>query len=275
MIDAFDLLLHYPFLQRALLTALIVAVVASVVGVFVVLRGLSLLGDGLAHISLAGVAIGLVAGIYPLAMALVLAILGALAIHGLRAKGLARGDTAIGILFTTGLAGGIVILNKNDGLGVGLDSLLFGNLLSVGQDDLLLVGITAGILLATFALLHKEFVYITFNHEAARTAGLPVTMLDILFTVLTATTIVIASRIVGVLLVSALLIIPAATTLRFARTFRAALIGSIGVGLTSVLAGVMAATQWGLATGATIALSAAALFALGLVISAVSSARGG
>lgn len=259
---AIDLFLTYPFLQRALLAALIVAVLLGLLGVYVVLRGLSMLGDGLAHISFAGIALGLMLGIYPLGAALVAAVLGALAIQVLRSTNIVRGDTAIGILFTAGLALGIVIVSKSRGFGLDLTSYLFGNLLAVTGLDILLVGGVGAALLALLLLLHKELFYVTFSEEAARLSGLPVGVLNTIFTALTAASVVVAARIVGILLVSALLVVPAATGLQFAKSFRQALAYSVCFGLASVLLGVFAAAEWGLATGASVALASTALFAL-------------
>lgn len=260
--SAVELFLTYPFLQRALLAALIVAALCAALGVYVVLRGLSMLGDGLAHISFAGVALGLVLGFYPLALALVAAVAGALLIHVLRAKEVVRGDTAIGILFTAGLALGILLVSRSGGLGVDLTSYLFGNLLAVSGRDVLLVTSVAVVLLAVLLVLHKELFAVTFSEEAAKLSGLPVGLLNVLFTAATAASIVVAARIVGVLLVSALLVVPAATALQFERSFRATLIWSVGLGLASVVAGVYAAAQWGYATGASIALTSTILFAV-------------
>lgn len=263
--SAIDLFLDYPFLQRALFAALIVAALCATLGVYVVLRGLSMLGDGLAHISFAGVALGLVLGIYPLLLALVAAILGALAIHALRAREVVRGDTAIGILFTAGLAIGILLISRSRGLGVDLSSYLFGNLLAVTSRDVVLVASVASLLLIGLLVVHKELLYVTFNEEAARLSGLPVPALDVLFTAATAAGIVVASRVVGVLLVSALLVVPAATALQFGRSFRTTLFLSVAAGLTSVVAGVFVSAEFGLATGATVALAATALFALAVI----------
>lgn len=260
-----ELFLDYPFLQRALFAALVVGALCAALGVYVVLRGLSMLGDGLAHISFAGVAIGLVLGIYPLGVALVVAILGALAIHALRAREVVRGDTAIGILFTAGLALGILLVSRARGLTVDLQSYLFGNLLAVTATDVLLVGAVALVLLGVLVVLHKELFYVTFNEEAAKLSGLPVGMLNALFTAATAASIVVAARVVGVLLVSALLIVPAASALQFGRSFRTTLLLSIVIGLASVVGGVWAAAEFGLATGATVALTATAAFALCVV----------
>lgn len=259
---AVDLFLSYPFLQRALLAALVVALLCAVLGVYVVLRGLSMLGDGLAHISFAGVALGLALGIYPLGLALVFAVIGALLIQWLRSRGIVRGDTAIGILFTAGLAFGIVVVSSSRGLGVDVTSYLFGNLLAVTSADLWLVIAVGLVLLTVFAALRKEFFYVTFSEEAARLSGLPVGVLNVLFTALTAASIVVAARIVGILLVSALLVVPAASGLQFARSFRGALFFSVLFGLASVLLGVFVAAEWGYATGASIALASTALFGL-------------
>ena len=259
--NAVDLFLDYPFLQRALLAALIVAALCGALGVYVVLRGLSLLGDGLAHLSFAGVALGLVLGIYPLGLALVAAVGGALVIQALRSREIVRGDTAIGIMFTAGLALGILLISKNRGAGVDLTSYLFGNLLSVSSVDVVLVGAVAALLLAILLAFHKELFYVTFSEEAARLSGLPVGALNVLFTAATAASIVVAARIVGVLLVSALLVVPAASSLQLGRSFRATMAISVLFGLASVLVGVFVATQYGLATGATIALASSALFA--------------
>lgn len=263
--NAIELFLAYPFLQRALLAALVVALLCGVLGVYVVLRGMSLLGDGLAHLSLAGVALGLVLGVYPLGLALVFAIAGALVIQALRSRGLVRGDTAIGILFTAGLAFGILVISRNRGTGIDLATYLFGNLLTVTPTDLALIGGLAIAFVAVFLALQKELLYVTFSEEAARLSGLPVRALDVAFTVLTAASIVVASRIVGILLVSALLVVPAATALLLARSFRGALLLAVGFGTVAVLAGVFAAAQWGTPTGASVALASAGLF--GVVVS--------
>lgn len=221
-----------------------------------------MLGDGLAHISFAGIALGLTLGIYPLGVALVASVLGALAIQLLRSRNVVRGDTAIGILFTAGLALGVLIVSRGRGFGVDVTSYLFGNLLSVTGTDILLVGGVGAALLALLLLLHKEMFAITFSEEAARLSGLPVGVLNTLFTALTAASVVVAARIVGILLVSALLVVPAATGLQLAKSFRQALAYSVAFGLASVVVGVFAAAQWGLATGASVALASTAFFAL-------------
>lgn len=254
--------LHYPYLQHALMSGVLVAIVCGVLGVFIVLRGLSLLGDGLAHVSFGGVALGLTLMVYPTYVALVFTILGALVIHFLRTRGIVRGDTAIGILFTAGLAFGRVLLSRG-GFSVNIDSILFGQLLGVDAGDLpVVVAVGLGLLLL-LGLFQKEFFYMTYSEPGAQVAGLPVHFLNVVFMALTAATIVVASKTVGVLLVSALLVIPAAASLQLATSFRKAIGLSVLFGLASVAAGFAFSLGPGhYPTGASIALSSCAIFVL-------------
>lgn len=260
--NPFDYFLAYEFARWQLLAALVVALLCAVLGVYVVLRGMSMLGDGLAHISFAGIALGLALGFYPLPMAMGLAVLGALLIHALGARRVVRSDTAIGILFSAGLALGVLIVSKNGGVGANAQAYLFGNLASVQREDAWLILALGGLLLAVFAALHKEFLAVTFHEEAARVSGIPTGAFNVAFMALTASGIVVASRIVGVLLVSALLVVPAATALQVARSFRGAIAFSVGFALAGLLAGIYAATAYGTSTGASIALACTGLFTL-------------
>ncbi len=259
-----DILLHYEFLQRALLAGVLVAILCGMLGVFLVLRQMSLLGDGLAHVSFGGVAIGLAFGFYPIGVALVGSVLAGVAIYLLRDRGIVKGDTAIGILFTAGLALGILVVSATGGFTVNANSYLFGNILAITTQDLQVVfGVGLLLVLLVYAFF-KEFFSMTFSEEAAKVTGLPVGLLNVVFVSLTAATIVVASRIVGVLLVSALIIVPAATSLQIARSFRVAIALSVAIGVLSVVAGMVLAVQEGWATGASIAIVAIALFVLTL-----------
>lgn len=252
-------LFGYQFLQRAILAGVLVAILGGLLGVFLVLRQMSLLGDGLAHVSFAGIAIGLAAGLYPTGVALVASVLGAVAIYLLRERGIVKGDTAIGILLTASLALGIVVISASKGY-VNTTGYLFGNILAISDQDLrVVVGVGAALVVLLLAF-YKEFVSMSFSEEAARVTGLPVDLLNVVFVSLTAATIVVASRIVGVLLVSALLIVPAATALQVARSFRVAIALSVAIGVASVLCGIAIAVAQGWAVGGTIALVAAAGF---------------
>lgn len=225
-----------------------------------VLRGLAMLGDGLAHISFAGVALGLFAGVWPLGIGILVAIAGALVIQWLRTAGIVTSDTAVGILFTAGLAAGVLIVSAGPGFSVDIMSILFGNILGVTPRALVLLAVLAGVLLVTLVLLYKEFLFVTFNEESARLAGLPVGVLNVVFMACTAASIVVATQVVGILLVSALVVVPAATALQGAKDFRGALLRSVGAGWLSVIIGLLVATEYGLASGGSIAAVSTLLF---------------
>ena len=264
----------YGFMQRAFLAGLLVGAIAAAIGVFLILRGWSMIGDGLAHIAFGGVALGLLANAYPLGVALAFAVAGALGIHVLRERGIVLGDTAIAIFFTTGLAVGVILVSLSGGFTVDLFSYLFGSIVAVGPEDLLLVGGFGAVLLGTMALLYKEFLYLTFSEEAARVSGLPVRALNLVFAVLTAVTIVIAARVVGVLLVSALLVVPAATSLQLRQSFGRTLALSIVVALATVSVGLYVAYVADVAAGGAIALVSVAGFFTVLAPKALVQAAG-
>lgn len=259
------------FMQRALLAGLLVAAISATLGVFLVLRGSAMIGDGLAHIAFSGVALGLVANVYPLGLALLAAVLAAVGIHALRSRGVVLTDTAIAIFFTTGLALAVLLVSLGRGFNVDLFSYLFGSIVGVTEQDLALVGILGAALLATLALLYKELFHLTFSEESARVAGLPVQGLNLAFAVLTAVTIVVAARVVGVLLVSALLVVPAATSLQLARSFRGAMAVAAALACGAVLVGLYAAYAADLAAGG--AIAAASVMTFFLVLAAKGGAR--
>lgn len=250
----------YGFLLEPVLAALIIAALTSVLGVPVVLRNLSMMGLGLAHVAWSGVALGFAVGLYPLAMALVLTIAGAIVIHALQTRGLLQSDAALGMVTSIGFAVGVVIVSASGGFNQDLNSYLFGYLLAVTRTDLYLVaGIGAG-LLVLVVLLYKELFYVTFSQEGARLSGVPVELLNVVFMALTAASIVVAARVVGLLLVGALLIVPAATGLQLARGFRQAMLVALAAGVASVLVGVAVAVRMDWATGATIVLASGSIF---------------
>ncbi|MDX1611833.1 MAG: metal ABC transporter permease, partial [Candidatus Thermoplasmatota archaeon] len=214
----------------------------------------------LAHVAWSGVALGFAVGIYPLGTALALTVVGAIGIHLLQDRGLLKSDAALGMVTSIGFAVGLAIVSATGGFNQDLNGYLFGYLLAVTTLDLWVVAATGVGLLILVLLLYKELLYVSFSEEAARLSGLPVHAINILFMALTAATIVVAARIVGLLLVGALLIIPAATALQVARSFRQAMLYATGFGVLSVLLGIWAAVQFDGATGATIVLASGLIF---------------
>lgn len=254
-------ILQYGFMQRALLAGLMIGVIAPAIGVFLVLRRLSLIADTLSHVALAGVALGLLAGWHPALGALLVAVVGALGIERLRGSGRLFGEAALAIFLSGGLALAVVLIGLSGGFSVNLFSYLFGAITAVQTRDLWIILALGLLVLGAVALFYKELFAITFDEEGARIQGVPVDALNLLVTLLVAVTVVVAMRVVGVLLTSALVVIPAITALRVARSFRSTLLIAVAFSLVSVLAGMAAAFYLDLAAGGAIVLTSILLFA--------------
>ena len=250
---------QYSFMQQALLAGVIVACLCPVVGLFLVVRRLALIGDGLGHISFAGVAAGWLWGIYPIYTAALFTVFGAIAIEKLRERQ-QFADTALAMIFYTGIATAIILTSMVRTATTNLLGYLFGSIVTVSRQDVLVIAILAGVVLLILAALYKELVYVSCDEEAARVNGLPVAMLNMLLAVLTALTVSVAMRVVGLLLVSALMIVPVAASLQIARSFRGALCWAVIFAQISVLTGLGASFYFDLAPGGTIVLMGVGVF---------------
>ena len=267
-------ILQYGFMQRALLGGLMIGIIAPTIGVFLVLRRLSLIADTLAHVSLAGVALGFMFGLHPVLGALIVAVVGALGIERLRASGRLFGEAALAIFLSGGLAVAVVLIGLADGFSVDLFSYLFGAITAVQTRDLWIILALGLFVLAAVAAFYKELFAMTFDEEGARVQGVPVDALNTLITFLVAVTVVVAMRVVGVLLTSALVVIPAITALRLARSFRGTLLLAVAISVASGVAGMTAAFYLDLAAGGAIVLTSIAVFAAsGLAPTARAAAR--
>lgn len=267
------LALPWPFereyMQLALLAGLVVGTCAPLMGTFLVHKRLSLMGDGVGHVAFAGVAAGLLLEVWPVWTALVAAVAGAVAVEWLRSRGRASGDLALALLFYSGIAAGVVLIGLAGSLDAGTLTYLFGSILTVEASDAWTVGVLGVVLLVTVATTWRPLLAVVLDEEAARVAGLPVDQLNLLLAVLTAVTVVVGMRVVGVLLVAALMVLPVGTAQRVARSFRGTLVLAAGVGAASAVVGLGVARQWSLAPGGTIVLVAAALF----LVTALGSGR--
>lgn len=260
-------LLSYGFMQRAVVAGGVIGVVAPVIGVFMVLRRLSLVADTLSHTALAGVALALLLGTYPLLGALGVTCLAAVGIERLRARGQLTGEAALAVFLAGGFAIAVVLLSLGRAFNADLFGYLFGALTATGPQDLWLVVPLGTVALGTVALLHKELFAITFDEEAARVQGVPVDALNLLFTVLVAVVVVAAMRVVGVLLTGALMVLPPLAAMRVARSFRATLALSVVASLVSVFVGLLSALSLDVAPSGAIVLCALLLFALSAPLS--------
>lgn len=250
---------QYGFMQRALVAGIMVAIICSAIGTFIVLKRLSMIGDGLAHISLGGIALGLFLNVYPVVAALVFSVLSALGINNLK-KARVYGDLAIAIFFSAGLAVAVVILSISNGLNVDLFSYLFGSILTVSETDLIMILVLGILTLGAVYVFYKELFYITFDEVSAKASGIPVEKLNTLLIVLTAVTVVISLKIVGVLLVSSLLVVPVAASLQFSRSFRDTILLSVVFAIFSVVVGLIASASFNLAAGGAIVMVSVIVF---------------
>jgi zinc transport system permease protein len=258
------LALPWPFereyMQLALVAGLAVGACAPLMGTFLVHKRLSLMGDGVGHVAFAGVAAGLLLDVWPVWTALVAAVVGAVAVEWLRSRGRASGDLALALLFYSGIAAGVVLTGLAGSLDAGTLTYLFGSILTVEAADAWTVAVLGAVLLVTVAVTWRPLLAVVLDEEAARVAGLPVDRLNLLLAALTAVTVVVGMRVVGVLLVAALMVLPVGTAQRVARSFRATLLVASATGAVSAVVGLAVARQWSLAPGGTIVLVAAGLF---------------
>lgn len=241
------------FFQRALAGGLLIGITAPLIGLFLVLRRLSMIGDTLSHVTIAGVALGFLIEVYPIAVGLIFAVLASFAIEKLRKAYKSYAELSIAIIMSGGVALASLFFTLGKGYNADVMSYLFGSIYTLDATDLKLVGVVTLIVVIVVALLHKEFFLLSFEEDAAVT-GLPVRILNMLITVMTALVISTAIKIVGALLVSALLTIPVAVSLLMARSFKSAIILSVVIGEIAVVLGLVVAGIWNLAPGATIVL---------------------
>ncbi|MFH0818304.1 MAG: metal ABC transporter permease [Candidatus Micrarchaeota archaeon] len=259
-------LFSYKFMQNAFFAGTLVAILCASVGLFVVLRKLSFLTDGIAHISLAGLAIAIVTKANLLAVTLAVALLSALGMNRLREKLGLSGDAAIGIMFPVGLSIGIVILTLAKVTSIDLVSYLFGSILAIGETDMLLIVVFGIIILSVLFYLRKGLLYIAFDEDSARASGLSVSLLNYAFFALAGATVVLAVRVAGVLLVSALMLIPPSAALQLKRGFKQTIIFSCVFGVLSVWLGIFLSYYSAIPAGATIALSSFLFFLAAYVV---------
>ncbi|MET0850315.1 MAG: metal ABC transporter permease [Candidatus Rokuibacteriota bacterium] len=253
--------LEFAFMQRAFAAGAMTALICPAIGVFLVPRRLSLVADTLAHVALAGVALGLVTGISPVVGALIVTLAAAVGMERLRARGVLAGDAALAVFLSGGFALAVVLISLVHGFNADLFAILFGSILTVSTGDLWLIAALAAAVGIAIAVFYPQLLAVTLNEDLARTSGVPVGALNMMLTLLTALTTVVAMRMVGVLLVSAMIVIPTLTGFALARSFRQALAVAIAMALVSVTAGLVAAYYLRLAAGGAIVLTALVIFA--------------
>ena len=252
----------YSFMIRAFVAAGVIGVVAPLIGTFLVAKRYALMADSLAHVSLAGVAIGLLLGVSPLITAVVATVFTALVIEQLRAQKRLSGEAGLAMFLSGGLAIAIVLMNIGQGLNANVMSYLFGSIITVTPTELWIIGGLGFVILASIGLLYQEFVAVAFDEEAALVSGVPVRRLNTILMVLTALTVSIAMRIVGVLLIGALMVIPVVTATQLRQSFRATIACAILFSTSAVICGLVGSYYFDIAPGGSIVVSALLLFFL-------------
>lgn len=258
-------ILSYGFIQRALIAGTLIAVLCAVLGVFLVLRRFSLIGDGLAHVTFGSVAVALILRVSPVYVTLAsvpLVLLSSLGILKLTERARIYGDAAIGVVSSLGIACGVLLASVAGGYNVDLFSYLFGNILSISSTELVISALLFCVVMLLVFLLYNDLFAITFDEDLASISGIKTDLINKVLVLLTALTVVLAMKVVGIMLISALLIIPAVAALQVARGFRAMILTAAAFAVFSVVSGIFGSFVLNLPTGATIVIINIVLFAL-------------
>ena len=253
-------ILTFSFMHRAIISGIAIAILCSVIGLFLVLRRYSLFGDAIAHSSFGGIAFGLMSGIYPLWTAYGVSIVSALIITRIKDRFNISGDASIAVLLSSGIAVGLVIIGLSGGFTLDIFSFLFGSILLVSVNDTILILSLTGIILIVILLLYRQILYSTFNEEQAKVSGIPVEKINYLIVFMAGLTVVTSIQLVGVLLISALFVIPNVTAIMYGRGFKQTTIISISFSIFSVVAGILVSYLFDITPAGTIVLIAIGIF---------------
>ena len=258
--------LSYGFMQKALIAGIAVGLICSFMGTFLVLRRYSLFGDGIAHVAFGGISVGLFLGVFPLWTAFIVSIFGGLGLQKLRQSTKISGDSAVAVVLVTGLAIGVILVSSSGGFSVDLFSFLFGSILLISQEDtIMILALSAGII-ATLTIMQKQFLHLTFNEEQAKLSGMRTTLLNYAFVVLASITVVTSMRLVGILLISALIVIPNITAMQFGKGFKKTVFISMSISVISVVSGILVSYFLNVAPSGTIVVIAVGILIGTLVL---------
>lgn len=249
-------------MHRALISGVAIAILCSVIGLFLVLRRYSLFGDAIAHSSFGGIALGLMAGVYPLWTAYGVSLVSALIITRIKEKYDISGDASVAVLLSSGIAIGLVIIGISGGFTIDIFSFLFGSILLVSVNDTILILSLTGVILIVVLLLYRQLLYSTFNEEQAKVSGIPVEKINYLIVFMAGLTVVTSIQLVGVLLISALFVIPNVSAIMYGKGFKQTVIISISFSIFSVVAGILISYIFDITPAGTIVLLSISLLAV-------------
>jgi zinc transport system permease protein len=259
-------LFHYGFIVRGLEAGIIIGIIAPLIGIFLVLRRYSLIADTLSHVSLAGIAIGLILGWNPIFTALGTTVAASLGIEKLRTSKKVYGESALALFLSGSLALAVVLLSLSHGLNANLLNYLFGSIVTVTAGDVRVIAVLAAVVIVVVYMFYKELVYVTFDEDAAKVSGIPIRLVNTVLIVLAALAVSLSIPIVGVLLIAALIVIPVVTALQLKKSFKQTIIWAEIISISSVIAGIFLSFYLNLSTGGTIVLIMLAVF--GIVLAA-------
>lgn len=260
---------QYEFMQRAFIAGVMVAITCPLIGIFIVLRRLSMIGDTLSHASLAGIAAGMLWGFYPFWGALMFSVVGAVAIEKLRKTFSKYAEISNSIILSTGIGLAVVMIGLAKGFNTDLMGYMFGSIAAVNSQDIYIMGILSIIIIISVVILHKKLFYIAFDEEGAQISGIAVSFLNMYLTILTGLTVVVSMRIVGIFMVSSMLVVPVAAAIQTGKGFIKTVIISVLFALISVIFGLILSYYLDIAPGGTIVLLSVAILLGVLFIKAV------
>jgi zinc transport system permease protein len=264
-------ILSYSFIQKGLIAGAAIAIICSLMGMFLVLRRYSLFGDALSHMAFGGISLGLFTGIYPLWTAFVVSVLGAVGITKLRKSTKISGDAAIAVLLVSGLGIGVLLISATGGFKVDLFSFLFGSILLINTEDMLLIlGISSGVV-ASLVVLRKQLLHLTFDEEQAKVSGINTDKLNYIFVILASVTVITSMRLVGILLISALIVLPNITAIMFGKGFKKTVMLSVSMSVVSVVSGIILSYYLDLAPSGVIVMISVAMLVGTLLLKYVSA----
>lgn len=269
IINEFLEIFQYGFIIKALLAGFFIGIPCAILGVFLLLKNMSLIGDGLAHVSFATVAIALLFSTEPLIISIPLVILASLLILKLEEKAKIGGDAAIGMVSATAIAVGVIITSLNKGFNVDLFSFLFGSILMINISELIISVIASISVVIVIMIYYKELFSATFDEEYAKATGIDVNKLNIILSILTSVTIVVGIRIVGTLLISSLIIFPAVTALNFKKGFKLTIMIAVAISIIAIILGIIISFFTNLPTGATIVVVNGVLYLISLLLNKI------
>ncbi len=266
LIELFREILAYPFLARAIVSGVLIALVSSLLGVSLVLKRYAMIGDGLSHVSFGAIALAMALGLAPLSVAIPLVLLASFLLLRLSDKSSIRGDSALAMISSSALAIGVIAVSWGQGMSTDVYNYMFGSILATSSEEVRLIAVLSAVVIIIYIFFYQRLFAITFDEDFARASGLPASLYNMLLAALTSVTIVLGMRIMGALLISSLIIFPALSAMRVFKSFKAVTFAAVVISLVAFLTGFVLSYVYSTPSGASIVVVNLIIF---LVMSAL------